>query len=591
MLEEFTGHLNSLAVQVGALVAHVHSTDPVELTGQGCVEVRTGTAACTVFVEAPLGDSVGYWEPDAHWERTLVPDWYGKVFTSLVRSAPMGVLYTHTGDSQLGYALDVLIDEASVRYGVSEEQGSFIIRVDFARADGRPTKLRLTTGGPLDRTVPMLSEWLTEGIEREPIVTPPSAEDPVYSTWYSFHHDMNEELVLREAGLAARLGLGSFFIDYGWQRGGNGRCFEGCGDWVPDTARFPDLPGLIGRLDGLGLASVLWIGPLLLGEQTAAYDSWKRFAPFHDRILDTHILDPRHPEVRDHVVATCLRVLDETGASGLKIDFLETAMSYKGTPGNGDIEDVGVAMRVLLDQLADALSARPLAPLIEFRQPYVNPAVTPYGNILRVSDCPADPVRNRTSIADCRMVTPRTVHSDPIMWAPGLDAQAVVRHLHCSLFAVPQVSVVLARLPEQQLSALRSWLTLWRELRSTTLHGTFQAEASYAHFPILRAVDPDGLRSVTAVHLAGLVVRLPGAVTDVVVNATPEPVLHLDLTGLVGPIEITAYDLMGIPVTTHRLGAGGISAVPTPASGWLTASRQADVGPAGAPAEDQAHVV
>ena len=71
-------------------------------------------------------------------------------------------------------------------------------------------------------------------------------------------------------------------------------------------------------------------------------------------------------------------------------------MVYRGTPSGGDIDDVGEAMRALLALIRDRLDeAGHGDAAVEFRQPYVSPAIGAYGQILRASDCPADAVVNR----------------------------------------------------------------------------------------------------------------------------------------------------------------------------------------------------
>ena len=72
----------------------------------------------------------------------------------------------------------------------------------------------------------------------------------------------------------SRLGCGSIFIDDGWQQYGSGRGYSGCGDWVPDPVKFPDMRATVRRFQDAGVGVVLWIAPLLLGEKAHVFKTW-----------------------------------------------------------------------------------------------------------------------------------------------------------------------------------------------------------------------------------------------------------------------------------------------------------------------------
>jgi len=206
----------------------------------------------------------------------------------------------------------------------------------------------------------------------DPLPLPAGASRPVYSTWYTYTQDVNEANVTQEARIAAELGCGSVFIDDGWQVGGHGRGYGGTGDWVADTEKFPDLRATLASVSDLGVDTVLWVAPLLLGHHSRAYEQYRQFAPDGMAQLNCQVLDPRHREVRQFVVDTCRRIVADYGAAGLKIDFLNNAMTYQGTPSTGDVDDVGEAMRLMLAELRQGLSEQGLPEaIIEFRQPYV----------------------------------------------------------------------------------------------------------------------------------------------------------------------------------------------------------------------------
>ncbi len=476
-------------------------------------------------LEVPLAAAVGYWHPGAGAERTLAADWAGRTATSLVSQAPVGCLHDAAGTSAFAWGLDELVDELEVRYGVSEEHKSFALEL-HARASDKARRLRMVTSSapkPLAAAVAHLAGWLSGRLAGTPLPVPDVARRPVYSTWYTFTQDLDQERVAAETALAADLGCGSVFVDDGWQRLAFGRGYGGCGDWVPDTAKFGDLAAFSADLHDRQMGVVLWIAPLLLGPDADAFAALGRFAPAAVDHLGCHVLDPRHRKVREHLADTCTRLVVDYGLDGLKIDFLEQAMVYRGTPSGGDHEDVGEAMRSMLALIRRRLDdAGHGEAAVEFRQPYVSPAIGAYGQILRASDCPGDAVVNRRSTIDARLLAVgQVVHGDMLMWGPTGGAAAVAQQLYACWFAVPQISMLLADLSTEQSTALAGLLELWQGQAPVVLDGTLTAHGSERAYDLVRAVRADLGRSVVG-RYAPVVVDVADEGELTILNATAE---------------------------------------------------------------------
>lgn len=473
------------------------------------VTASSATGRPGLTAEVDLADAVGYWSPTAQ-HVPLPPDWEAPVITSLVSSAPLGVLYNAAGESLLGWAASEAVAELVVRCGVSEERKTFVLEVRPQTALATDLIVLLDTGRDrLSEMIGRLAAWVSEGCPGRPREVPAAARRPVYSTWYTFAQDIDAQLVELEAGLAAALGCGSVFIDDGWQQFGHGRGYQGCGDWLPDATKFPDLAATVHRIRNQGSAVALWIAPLLLGADSAAYGALAELAPSWVADLNCFVLDPRHAAVRDHVAATCLRLVADYGVELLKIDFLDQAMVYRGSSSGGDLSDVGEAMQQLLRQvrvrLADGGFERVA---FEFRQPYVGPAIARHGEILRDGDCPADSVTNRRSVVDCRLLSVgQIVHSDPMMWGVEGGPEAVAQQLYAGWFSVPQISMRLADLPTVQSEALEGLLRLWHDHADVSLDGRLDTQGAEHGHLVVRAVRPDLGRGVIVTY-APLVIDL-----------------------------------------------------------------------------------
>lgn len=576
-----------------------------EESGAGGAQVTvTGRrpGVVTIRLETRLGDAAGFWHPDAGWERTLPADWSRWRTVSLVNSAPVGCLYDTAGRTMLAFAADRTVAETALRFGVSEEHKKFGVWLRLPLDPDQTLRLRLTPdGGTVAAALRDLGSWFAQLPGGRPMPTPDFARTPVYSTWYAFTQDVSAEEVAEEAALAAELGFGQLFLDDGWQRGGHGRGYSGCGDWQPDPAKFPDLKAHVQAVRGLGLRYVAWVAPLLLGERSDAYRLLAGFAPHRDHTLDCRVLDPRHARVRRHVVATCAGLVEEFGLDGLKIDFLDEAMSYAGAtdpeatdpavsaralsappatdpavstpapPGSDDgyLPDIGAAMAAMLGELRDALRRlRGDDFVIELRQRYTGPAMTAFGNALRATDCPADAVANRIRTLDIALLAPGgAVHSDMIMWDHQAAPQVLARQFHGAWHAVPQISTRLALLPAEHRRTLAFWLSTWRELRPALTGGHLEPGRPDELYPQVTGVG-GGLEVVTCYTQAVVAVG-PGTAADlVVVNATGTDRILLDVTGPPRRAQVEVHDCQGNPVgrRTRELTAG-ITSIPVPPHG------------------------
>ncbi|MCX5205149.1 alpha-galactosidase [Streptomyces sp. NBC_00237] len=500
-------------------------------SGTHMLEVRAPGSPVEIRLSVPLGDAVGYWHPQAAWRRTLVADWEGRARVSLVNGPAAGCLYEPSGATLLTFAAADPATETTVRFGVSEENDTHVVHLR-RQASTAPHRLLLVPRAPsVAAALRPLRDWFAT--THPPMPVPDTARRPVYSTWYAFNQDVTAAAVETQAALAADLGCGALILDDGWQRYGNGRGYAGCGDWEPDPAKFPALPAHVARVRAQGLAHLVWVAPLLLGPEADCFGAWATAAPARATVPGAFVLDPRRAEVRRHVIDLCVRLVRDNALDGLKIDFLDQALVYAGD-GKGD---VGLAMTELLAGLRRELEAVRPDVLIELRQPYAGPGMTPYGNMLRSFDCPADAVANRVRTLDTSLLAVgAVVHSDMVMWSHGASAQTVARQLIGALHCVPQISVRLDQVPQEQLEVVRFWLGQWRRHRELLLDGRVEPGRPDELYPVVSAARGDecwvsvhGDRVVTLDFTAYRTFHL--------VNGSDRDRLTVEVVGGAGPVR------------------------------------------------------
>ncbi|RPK37649.1 Melibiase [Streptomyces sp. ADI92-24] len=546
-----------------------------DAAGTEALVTATADGTVTLRLDVPLGDAVGFWHPDAGWERTLPADWSAWRGLSLVRSAPVGCLYDTAGRSLLALAANRTVQKSWIRFGVSEERKRFGVWLRLSLTAGQTCRVRISAPGTtMAAALRRLRQWLVGLPGGEPLPVPEFARTPVYSTWYAFTQDVTAAEVEEEAALAAALGCGQLFLDDGWQLLGNGRGYAGCGDWQPDPFKFPDFRAHVSTVRRAGLHYTAWIAPLLLGERSSAHQAWAPYAPHHVPHLDCFVLDPRHSEVRAHIVDTCRTLVDTYGLDGLKIDFLDEAMAYDAVPAPdqpapGYIPDIGEAMAALLADIRDALRAlRGDQFVIELRQPYIGPAMTALGNALRATDCPADPVANRIRTLDIALLAPcGAVHSDMVMWDPQATPESLARHFHGALHSVPQISVRLSRLSPSHRETLAFWLATWRRLAPVLTSGHYEPGRPDELFPQVTAAHGDQ-RVITNYTDRIVPLRTESWRSHSLINASTASRMVLDVSGPPRQVRARIHDARGrLQQATALTLTPGIHTIEVPPSG------------------------
>ncbi|MGW5115252.1 alpha-galactosidase [Streptomyces noursei] len=519
-----------------AVLSHTPGTEASwtlseEPGGLRMLRVRADGAPVEIRLAVPLADAVGYWHPQGGWHRTLLPDWEGRAEVSLVDGHAAGCLYDHSGATMLAFAAADPIPPATVRFGVSEENDSHVVHIHLPPAD-EPHRLLLVPRAPsVAAAMRALRGWFAHSTDVMPV--PDTARVPVYSTWYAFNQGVSAEAVEAQAERAAELGCGVLILDDGWQEGGHGRGYAGCGDWKPDPAKFPDFTAHVRKVQGLGLRYLAWVAPLLLGPDAECHTRWAPYATVPATVPGARVLDPRRPEVRRHVIELCAALVRDHGLDGLKLDFLDEARVYAGDGGDG----VGQAMVTLLAELRETLSAIVPDVLLELRQPYVGPGMAPFGNMLRSFDCPADAVANRVRTIDTSfLAVDGAVHSDMLMWSSDAPVETVARQLISVLHSVPQISVRLDELPTEHLDTIAFWLRQWGDHRELLLDADTEPGRPDELYQLISTAQED--RCLLSVH-GDRVVSLDLAAHRrfTVVNGSDRDRVMLEATGATGWVK------------------------------------------------------
>ena len=541
----------------------------------------------TLGWEHPSVDIQAHWDTGCGWDRSKGVNWDGGRTAKATSQAPVVSLFNGVGRNRLTFAFSDALHPVKSQAGVVEETGLYDCHFKLFTEPGPALShyaatVRLDTRDvPYYDSLAAVSEWWASQPGYSPAPVPDVARRPMYSTWYSMHQDVTPEGIEEQCRLSRELGCHAVIVDDGWQTADSARGYGYTGDWRPAPERIPDMAAHVRRVHDLGMKYLLWYSVPFVGVHSKAY---KRF---EDKLLSTQqfdmgdafgILDPRFPDVRAYLIETYENALREWGMDGFKLDFVDSFSlpreKQHETDPRRDLESVDEAVDVLLTDVMARLRALKPDVCVEFRQSYVGPLMRKYGNMFRAGDCPNDALTNRIRTLDIRLLCGDTAaHADMTMWRSDEPVEAAAQQIVHTLFAVPQISVLLDTLPADHLEMVRWWLGFWNDNRDVLLDGKLQPLHPELLYPVVIASTEQ--KRVIAAY-AGMVLRPGPDVPDVLwlVNGTSEPRLVVELMADLGPRRLTARDCRGHLVRENEVTLGaGLYAWDVPPSGTLCLSR------------------
>ncbi|MCL2243534.1 MAG: alpha-galactosidase [Treponema sp.] len=152
-------------------------------------------------------------------------------------------------------------------------------------------------------------------------------ERPVlYNSWEPCFFKYNQRKLLSLARISKKLGMELFVLDDGWFEGRDNDK-AGLGDYSPNKQKFPHgLKNFARKVHRIGLDFGIWFEPEMVNENSSLFRAHPEYAvrqPGSEPALGRNqmVLDLCNPSVRDYIVESVSRTLDETGACYVKWDM------------------------------------------------------------------------------------------------------------------------------------------------------------------------------------------------------------------------------------------------------------------------------
>ena len=458
-------------------------------------------ARFNVYFTFPQKGVFNIWSPDVYCGTHLDPFWgHTNASSSLAYRMPLYEYFDDNNTNCLTIACSEVLRKVEVALGVMEEGCDICSELRFFREAEAPlshyeTKIMLDGRHMFwGKTIQDGVKWMMEEKGLQALEAPEAAFEPLYSTWYQFHQNVTDKAVAEECKLAAELGMKTVILDDGWQTEDGNRGYAFCGDWKPTPKKFPDMASHVAAVQKLGMKYMIWYSVPYVGFNSEAYAKFKGKYLYNEHGMGCSVLDPRFPEVREHLVNLYVNALKDWNLDGFKLDFIDSFRFHGEDPAvkeyyaGRDIMNLSEAVNVLMKEVSSALKAIKPEILIEFRQQYIGPAIRQYGNMFRAADCPGNAKDNRMRIASLRLTSGSTaVHSDMLEWNISETPENVGRAIINSIFGVVQYSTMLRNIPQEQLDVMRKWMKFASDHRETLLKSEFRPHHPELGYPVIEA--------------------------------------------------------------------------------------------------------
>ncbi|MBU3843507.1 MAG: alpha-galactosidase [Candidatus Anaerobiospirillum pullicola] len=506
--------------------------------------------------------------------------------------APMGAWYSAEGINKLSFALTECKDIVNVTIGAYEE--AEVARCAFSLFDlpapattSYQVTLRFDTSClPVFNAVSNITRFYERFLHTDIMPVPEAALEPVYSTWYAFLQNLEEQEIEEQCRLAAAVGCKTVIVDDGWQTDDNNRGYAFCGDWQVSTKRFPHFKEHVQRVHELGMKYMVWFAVPFIGSKCQHHEKYAPYCLCFAPRWNAYVLDPRYTQVRQFLVDTFTNMVKNYDLDGLKLDFIdefdmrqadEHARAFDPERTTQSLPD---AVEMLMTEIRQSLESVKSDILIEFRQNYVGPVIRKFGNMFRAHDCPNDSLMNRMTTTDVRALTgtdakATAVHSDMTIWSPTESVESASLNFIHTLFSVPQISPNMKHLSAEHTAMVKHWLSFWHEHRDLLMHGKMYAAYPEFEYTLLGAtLGAEELLMAAADHTLELFAHDEVKTLTLVNGAMKTKFVVKSATNATVPVKAVIYDCLGKQVGTQELSLSPqVQEIALPKSGYIVFTR------------------
>ncbi len=339
------------------------------------------------------------------------------------------------------------------------------------------------------------SRWKLADKFEKGVVSADTTKVPVFSTWYPMHRNIPLENLTREVDSLQTFHFKSILVDDGWQA-----LVKMKVDTVFDYEEqsFKTLSSFTEKVGKMGLKYYMWYSlPFTGGNPMIA----KKFEGKYVRYKaprQLYVLDPRYPEIRQHLVSTYARFFGDWQFDGFWFDFLKDFYPLEGVTMEEDLGrdyvDLGLAVDELRKQMSDRLTA--VKPTVFMGQDFdaVGPNQNSYQNFLT-----GFVGVNSTKLVREKMVNNRLLYGEytPFMEIMAVHARdkcaEVARKFQSVMFGNPYLSFFVTTMPDDTKKTIRFWLNFWQENYDLLMRSDFEPMKVAQQYPVIKVENENHL--------------------------------------------------------------------------------------------------
>lgn len=524
-------------------------------------------------------DAVGHmykWHPLCGFDRSVTRGWFPAQESMTSISAPISSIFDGNGRNTFTCAVSEVKEVVDLKTAiVGNNRFAMVLKIKLAqyiKCGHLELKLLIDeTDIPMYKAIDNVRIWWEEECGLKPMPVPSDAKDAMYSYWYSFQQELFQEPVLEEAERVKELGLKTVILDDGWQMEGHGVRYAYTGDWQVSEKKFSDFAGTIDKLHDMGLKVILWIALPYLGEKSELWDRFKDKVIQHSAPAWASILDPRYPEVREYLIDTLKRIMNDYNPDGFKLDFIDLFYDVEDSKISDEMDYLSVqdaVNRLMTDVKSELLKVNPDS-LIEFRQKYIGPCMRTFGNMFRVEDCPDNYMINKIGVLDLRLLSGDTaVHSDMLMWNENESVEIAALQIINIIFGTMQFSGKLSELSDEHKRMVKFWIRFMDEYKDLLLNAPIIVEEPQLLYTAART-EKNGESAIAVYSNDKCITLNPDMHKNVIINGTERERIVIEATEAVR-FNMRVLNCFGEVVKTESISLdSGIKSLNVPVSGII----------------------
>ena len=529
----------------------------------------------------PSIDIAKFWNPNLGVDKATY--YSNRVTSSATHYAPV-LSYLNTNDeNRITFAVADALNPLTFGSYLKEEDSEFHYYLEFFN-DEYPKITTYETQILVDRrkqyfgkSLSYVTDWWAQKENYQPAKPPQGALRPMYSTWYSYHQNLEVDAIVEECREGKKIGMEAVIVDDGWQTMDNKRGYAYTGDWKPD--RIPDMKGFVDQIHDLDMKFMLWYSVPFIGKNAENYERFKGKYLYYWESQGAWVLDPRYPDVREFIINIYIDAMSQWGLDGFKLDFMaffKPGAETQLTVADGrDFASVYQATDKLMTDIMGRLKEKNPEILIEFRQPYIGPLMRKYGNMLRAADCPNMATINRVRTTDTRLLGGNSaIHADMLMWHPDDPVEHAALQILNIMFAVPQISVRLNEIPQEHKDMIAFWMQYWNENQEVLMKGDFIAHQPDELYPLLQTENDQ--KTIFGLYGDDIIEtkNIQGKEAIDIINARNKTQVVILNEEKLGFYQMQVFDCMGELVNERKLMMKkGAVIIDVPASGLVRLSK------------------